>query len=108
MTGMESEGSRDRRRARMRALFARLRATRRFAARLTAVRRRRVVLLGVALLTAALLLFPPGWLGYHVYVDRTGMPDLDGFIRFAPPSTGVISDARGTVLIQLAREYRRV
>ena len=105
---MESEGSRDTRRARMRALFARLRVTRRLAARLTAVRRRRVVLLGVALVAVVLVLFPPGWLVYHIYFDRTGMPDLDAFIRFDPPTTGVISDAHGKILIELAREYRRV
>jgi penicillin-binding protein 1A len=108
MTGMESEGSPETRRARMRALFARLRATRRLAVRLIAVRRRRVVFLGIALFAVALLLFPPGWLVYHVYFERAGMPNLDAFIRFAPPTTGVISDAHGKVLIELAREYRRV
>ena len=108
MTGMESEGVRDTRRARMRGLFARLRVTRRLAARLNAVRRRRVVLLGIALLALALLLVPPGWLVYHVYVDRTGMPALDAFIRFEPPTTGVVRDVHGKVLIELAREYRRV
>jgi hypothetical protein len=85
MNGMESEGSPETRRARMRALFARLRATRRLAVRLIAVRRRRVVFLGIALFAVALLLFPPGWLVYHVYFERAGMPDLDAFIRFAPP-----------------------
>jgi hypothetical protein len=86
MTGVETKGSRETRRARMRALFARLRVTRRLAARLTAIRRRRVVFLGIALLAVALLLSPPGWLVYHVYFDRSGMPDLDAFIRFAPPT----------------------
>jgi penicillin-binding protein 1A len=108
MTGVEATGVRDTRRARMRALFARLRVTRRLAARLKAVRRRRVVLLGAALLALALLLSMPGWLVYHVYFDRTGMPDLETFIRFEPPTTGVVRDAHGTVLIELAREYRRV
>jgi len=36
------------------------------------------------------------------------MPDLAAFIRFEPPTTGVVRDFRGTVLIELAREYRRV
>ena len=108
MTSMEPEGSRDMRRARMRTLFARLRVTRRLAARLKAMRRRRVVLLGLALLAVALLLFPAAWLVYHVYFDRTGMPDLEAFIRFEPPTTGVVRDAHGKVLIELAREYRRV
>jgi penicillin-binding protein 1A len=92
----------------MRALVARLRVTRRLAARLKAMRRHRVVLLGIALLAVALPLVPAAWLVYHVYFDRTGMPSLDAFIRFEPPTTGVIRDARGQVLIELAREYRRV
>ena len=108
MTGVENASVRDTRRARMRALLARLRVTRRLAARLQALRRRRVVLLGAALVAAALLLSTPGWLVYHVYFDRTGMPDLETFIRFEPPTTGVVRDVHGTVLIELAREYRRV
>src|SRR6185295_5050697 len=35
-------------------------------------------------------------------------PDLDSFLRFEPPTIGEIYDDRGKVLIQLAREYRRV
>jgi len=45
---------------------------------------------------------------HHVYFDRTGLPDLEPFIRFEPPTTGKIYDDRGKVLIELAREYRRV
>src|SRR5688572_7938214 len=45
---------------------------------------------------------------YHVYFDRSGLPDLDSFLRFEPPGIGEIYDDRGKVLIQLAREYRRV
>jgi len=92
----------------MRALFARLRVTRRLAARLKAMRRHRVVLLGIALLAVALPLVPAAWLVHHVYFDRTGMPDLEAFIRFEPPTTGVVRDAHGTVLIELAREYRSI
>ena len=43
-----------------------------------------------------------------VYFDRSGLPDLDAFIRFEPPTTGEVYDAQGKVLIQLAREYRQV
>jgi len=95
-------------RERMRAVFARLRLARRLAAQLRLTRRRRAVLLVVALLPAALLLFPTAWLVYHVYLDRAGVPNLEPFIRFEPPTTGVVRDANGTVLIELAREYRRV
>jgi membrane peptidoglycan carboxypeptidase len=95
-------------RERQRALLSRLRIARRVAARLKVMRRRRVLLLAVALLPVALLLFPAVWLVHHVYFDRTGLPDLDSFIRFEPPTTGVVRDAHGKVLIELAREYRRV
>ena len=56
---------------------------------------------------AALLLLPAG-LVHHVYFDRSGLPDLEPFIRFEPPTIGEVYDARGKVLIELAREYRRV
>jgi membrane peptidoglycan carboxypeptidase len=95
-------------RERMRALCTRLRVLRRLAARLKATRRRQVGLLAVALLSVALILSPAAWLVHHVYFDRTGVPDLESFIRFEPPRTGVVQDVRGTVLIELAREYRRV
>ena len=45
---------------------------------------------------------------YHVFFDRSGLPDLESFIRFTPPTIGEVYDARGAVLIRLAREYRRV
>jgi penicillin-binding protein 1A len=93
---------------RLRALLVRLRAGRRLAARLAATRRRRAVLLTVALLLLAVLLFPPVWLVYHVYFDRSGLPNLESFIRFEPPTTGVVRDVHGKVIIELAREYRRV
>jgi len=60
------------------------------------------------LLSVALFLPPAAWLVHHVYFDRSGVPDLTAFLRFEPPTTGVVRDARGTVLIELAREYRRV
>jgi len=47
-------------------------------------------------------------LAHHVYFDRSGLPDLESFLRFEPPAIGEIYDDRGRVLIQLAREYRRV
>jgi penicillin-binding protein 1A len=45
---------------------------------------------------------------HHVYFDRGRLPDIAPFIRFEPPTIGEVYDARGAVLIQLAREYRRV
>ena len=108
MTSIEPAGVRDARQTRMRAMFARLRVTLRLSARLKAMRRHRVVLLGIAVLAVALPLVPAVWLVHHVYFNRTGMPDLEAFIRFEPPTTGVVRDAHGTVLIELAREYRSV
>ncbi len=101
-------------RERQRALLASLRVARRLAARLKVTRRRRALLLGVALfpvapiLPVALLLSPAAGLLHHVYFERTGVPDLESFIRFELPTTGAVRDVHGMVLIELAREYRRV
>lgn len=64
--------------------------------------RRAVATPGVACLFLATAL------AHHVYFDRGGLPDLESFIRFEPPAIGEIYDDRGQVLIELAREYRRV
>ncbi|MFZ0465510.1 MAG: transglycosylase domain-containing protein [Candidatus Acidiferrales bacterium] len=44
----------------------------------------------------------------YVNFNRTNLPDLDGFIRFQPPTIGHVYDANGQVLIELARERRQV
>ncbi|MCX6551295.1 MAG: transglycosylase domain-containing protein [Acidobacteria bacterium] len=84
----------------------------RTAVELHATRRRAVrigkALVALALLPLALLVISSAWLTYHVYFDGTGLPDLDSFIRFEPPTTGLVRDVRGTVMIELAREYRRI
>jgi membrane peptidoglycan carboxypeptidase len=54
------------------------------------------------------MLLPPAALVQHVYFDRSDLPELTAFILFQPPTTGEVTDARGNVVIQLAREYRRV
>jgi penicillin-binding protein 1A len=90
------------------ALVRRLRSARRVAARLKAAAWRPSVRRTVALAALASVLFPAAWLLFHVYFDRSDLPDLEPFIRFEPPTTGVVRDARGQVLIELAREYRRV
>jgi membrane carboxypeptidase/penicillin-binding protein len=56
----------------------------------------------------ALLLLLAIGLVYHVFFDRSGLPDIEPFIRFTPPTIGEVYDVRGTVLMSLAREYRRV
>jgi penicillin-binding protein 1A len=57
---------------------------------------------------ATLILIPLSWVVYHVYFDRSRLPDIEPFLRFEPPRIGEVFDARGTVLIELAREFRRV
>ena len=57
---------------------------------------------------AVMIALPPALLFQHLYLDRSGLPDLAPFIEFKPPVTGEILDARGEVVVQLAREYRRV
>jgi penicillin-binding protein 1A len=59
-------------------------------------------------IAVTMALLPPAALVQHVYFDRSDLPDFAPFIRLEPPTTGEVFDARGTVLIQLAREYRRV
>src|ERR1700687_314720 len=57
---------------------------------------------------AALLLVALATLGHHLHADEGGVPDLEPFVRFEPPTIGEVYDARGQVLIELAREYRRI
>ena len=45
---------------------------------------------------------------FYVSFNRTNLPDLDGFIRFEPPTRGHIYDAKGHVLIELGRERRDI
>ena len=59
-------------------------------------------------IVAALILLPPAAVVQRVYFDRSELPDLAPFFMFQPPTTGEVRDARGVVVIQLAREYRRV
>ena len=54
-----------------------------------------------------LLLLSAGFI-HHVYFDRSGLPDIERFIRFELPTTGKVYDTQGKVLIEVAREYRRV
>lgn len=43
---------------------------------------------------ALLLLVLPAGLIRHVYFDRSSLPDIEPFIRFEPPTTGKVFDAR--------------
>ena len=44
---------------------------------------------------------------YHVYFDRTNLPDIEPFTRFEFPTIGHVYDANGQPLIEMAKEYRR-
>jgi penicillin-binding protein 1A len=77
------------------------------AGRLRSAWARRAVRIATLALFLALLL-PTMGLVYHVYFDESDLPDIEPFIRFEPPTIGEVYDARGKVLIELAREYRRV
>ena len=63
-----------------------------------------VVVLGLLLLP----LLPAVGLLRYVYFDGSDLPDLEPFISFELPTTGRVLDSRGSVLIELAQEYRRV
>jgi penicillin-binding protein 1A len=56
----------------------------------------------------AFLFLPAAGLVSHIYFNRRDLPDLEPFIRFELPTTGQVFDARGEVLIALAREYRSI
>src|ERR1700693_6070485 len=43
---------------------------------------------------------------YHVYLDRTNLPDLEPFVRFDFATIGHIYDTNGQSLIEMATEYR--
>jgi penicillin-binding protein 1A len=43
---------------------------------------------------------------YHIYFNRTNLPDLEPFTRFEFPTIGHVYDANGQPLIEMAREYR--
>jgi penicillin-binding protein 1A len=61
---------------------------------------------GVPTLALATLL--GGSAAHRIYFDRTELPDLEPFVRFEPPTTGEVRDTEGRILIEVAREYRRV
>ena len=45
---------------------------------------------------------------FYINFNRANLPDLDAFIRFEPPTIGHVYHANGQVLIELARERRKV
>lgn len=45
---------------------------------------------------------------YYVYFDKNNLPSIEPLVRFEEPATGEMFDSNGRVIIQLAKEYRRV
>src|SRR4030095_13419759 len=69
---------------------------------------RRAVCLALPLMVLLPLVLAAWGRAHHIYFYRSGVPDLEPFIRFELSTTGKVYDAQGTVLIELAREYRQV
>jgi penicillin-binding protein 1A len=44
---------------------------------------------------------------FHIYFDRTNLPDIESFTSFEFPTIGHIYDANGQPLMEMAREYRQ-
>jgi penicillin-binding protein 1A len=77
------------------------------ARKIRSVRWRRAVLNHVIYATAIMAaLVSIGF--YHVYFDRSDLPDIEAFARFEFPTIGTVYDAKGQPLIELAKEYRKI
>ena len=51
-----------------------------------------------------LVVIPLVW---YLYIDKSNLPNIDAFLKDAP-TVGQIYDTNGQVVIQLAKEYRRI
>lgn len=80
-----------------------------FGIRLRRLSRRQLILfelgVGLPLVIAFLVAFR---IFVCLYIDTRGLPDVESLVKFQPLSIGEIKDARGEVLVELAREYRKV
>ncbi len=68
---------------------------------------RRVVALGTLAVVGVMTVTLLGMVR-HVYFDESDLPDIESLIRFDLPTTGLVYDARGEVIISLANQYRRI
>ncbi len=59
---------------------------------------------GIAMVPVAFAVFT----AFYVNFNRANLPDLEGFIRFEPPTTGHVYDVNGHVLIELGWERRDI
>ena len=44
---------------------------------------------------------------FHIYFDRTNLPDIEPLTHFEFPTIGHIYDANGEPFVEMAREYRQ-
>ena len=63
----------------------------------------RLLICATAILTA---LIAAGF--YHIYFDRSNLPDIGPFARFEFPTIGRVYDANDKAIIEIAREYRQI
>ena len=68
---------------------------------------RREVAIGALVLVLSVLV-PVASVLRYVHFDSEDLPDIEQFIRFDLPTSGVVLDSQGEVLIELAHEYRQV
>ena len=61
---------------------------------------------GLFLFTALITATVVGIGFYHIYLDRTNLPDLEPFVRFDFPTIGHVYDINGQPLIEMATEHR--
>jgi penicillin-binding protein 1A len=61
---------------------------------------------GLLLFTTLITVTVVGIGFYHIYLDRTKLPDLEPFVRFDFPTIGHVYDINGQPLIELATEHR--
>jgi len=63
----------------------------------------------VGLLICTLILVAVVAVGfYHIYLDRTNLPDLEAFVRCEFPGIGHVYDVNDQPLMEMATEYRLV
>jgi penicillin-binding protein 1A len=61
---------------------------------------------GLLLLTTLITAGVAGIGFYHIFLDRTDLPDLEPFVRFDFPTIGHVYDINGQPLIEMATEHR--
>ncbi|MET0554504.1 MAG: transglycosylase domain-containing protein [Vicinamibacteria bacterium] len=68
--------------------------------------RQRVLRIAAAVI--ALPVMGAALLMHHIKYDRSDVPAIEPLVRFEPPTIGHLYDARGELILELAREYRWV